>query len=86
MYWGNHLMMYLSQLIMLYTLKLYSVVCQLYLNKTKRKTNTLLALEPVFLIGSSAVKNLPVSTGDIKDVGSISGLARFPRGGHGNPL
>ena len=71
---------------MLYTLKLYSVVCQLYLNKTKRKTNTLLSLETVFLIGSSAVKNLPISTGDIKDVGLISGLARFPRGGHGNPL
>ena len=71
---------------MLYTLKLYSVVCQLYLNETKRKTNILLSLEPVFLIGSSAVKNLPVSTGNMKDVGSISGLARFPGGGRGNPL
>ena len=30
-------MMYGSQIIMLYTLKLYSAVCQLYLNKTGRK-------------------------------------------------
>ena len=32
------------------------------------------------------VKNLPADAGDIKDAGSISGLARFPEGGHGNPL
>ena len=30
-------MMYVSQVIMLYTLNLYSAVCQLYLNKTGRK-------------------------------------------------
>ena len=30
-------MMYLSQIIMLYALNLYSAVCQLYLNKTVRK-------------------------------------------------
>ena len=30
-------MMYLSQIIMPYTLNLYSAVCQLYLNKTGRK-------------------------------------------------
>ena len=30
-------MMYASQIIMLYTLNLYSAVCQMYLNKTKRK-------------------------------------------------
>ena len=29
--------MYVKQIIMLYTLNLYSVVCQLYLNKTGRK-------------------------------------------------
>ena len=34
-YYGNHFMMYVSQIIMLYTL--YSSVCQLYLNKTGRK-------------------------------------------------
>ena len=30
-------MMYVSQIIMLYALNLYSAVCQLYLNKTRRK-------------------------------------------------
>ena len=30
-------MMYVNQIIMLYTLNLYSAVCQLYLNKTGRK-------------------------------------------------
>ena len=32
------------------------------------------------------VKNPPASMGDIKDVGSIPGLGRFPGRGHGNPL
>ena len=32
------------------------------------------------------VKNPPANAGDIKDVGSIPGLGRFPDGGHGNPL
>ena len=32
------------------------------------------------------VKNLLVDAGDIRDVGSIPGLRRSPRGGHGNPL
>ena len=32
-------MMYVSQIIMLYTLNLYSAVFQLYLNKTGRKKN-----------------------------------------------
>ena len=30
-------MMYVSQIIMLYTLNLYSAVCQFYLNKTEGK-------------------------------------------------
>ena len=30
-------MMYVSEITMLYTLNLYSAVCQLYLNKTGRK-------------------------------------------------
>ena len=33
-------MMYVNQAIMLYTLNLYSAVCQLYLNKTGRKMST----------------------------------------------
>ena len=32
------------------------------------------------------VKNLPANAGDIRHVGSILGLGRSPRGGHGNPL
>ena len=31
------------------------------------------------------VKNLPASAGEIRDIGSIPGLGRSPRGGHGNP-
>ena len=31
------------------------------------------------------VKNPPASDGDVRDAGSISGLGRSPRGGHGNP-
>ena len=33
-------MMYVNQTIMLYTLTLYSAICQLYLNKTGRKMST----------------------------------------------
>ena len=36
-YWENHFMMYLSQIIMLYTLSLYNAVWQLYLKKTGKK-------------------------------------------------
>ena len=32
------------------------------------------------------VKNPLVNAGDIKDVGAIPGLGRFPGKGHGNPL
>ena len=32
------------------------------------------------------VKNTPVSEGDIRDMGSVSGLERSPAGGHGNQL
>jgi len=32
------------------------------------------------------VKNLPAKAGDIRDVGSIPGLGRFPGEGLGNPL
>ena len=32
------------------------------------------------------VRNLPADAGDIRDVGSIPGLGRFPGGGNGNPL
>ena len=31
------------------------------------------------------VENLPANAGDIRDVGSVPGLGRFPGGGHGNP-
>ena len=32
------------------------------------------------------VKNPPANAGNIRDVGSIPGSGRSPRGGHGNPL
>ena len=32
------------------------------------------------------VRNPPANAGDIRDVGGIPGLGRFPGGGHGNPL
>ena len=32
------------------------------------------------------VKNTPANAGDIRDVGSIPGSGRSPRGGNGNPL
>ena len=36
--------------------------------------------------GGSVVKNPPANAGDIRNVGSIPGLGRFPGGGNGNPL
>ena len=36
-YCGDHFMMCVSQIFMLRTLDLYSAVCQLHLNKTRRK-------------------------------------------------
>ena len=38
------------------------------------------------LFGKGVVKTLPANAGDIRDVGSIPGSGRSPRGGHGNPL
>ena len=32
------------------------------------------------------VKNPPANAGDVRNVGSIPGLEKFPGGGHGNPL
>ena len=32
------------------------------------------------------VKNLPANAGDVRDMGSIPGLERSPRGEHGNPF
>ena len=37
MYCDNHFMLYVTHIIMLYTLNLHSAVCQLYLNKTTKK-------------------------------------------------
>ena len=31
------------------------------------------------------VKNIPANAGDLRDVGLIPGLGRFPGGGHGSP-
>ena len=35
---------------------------------------------------TSVVKNMPVNAGDIRDIGSVSGLGKSPGAGHGNPL
>ena len=32
------------------------------------------------------VKNLPASSGDLRDLGSVPGSERSPGGGHGSPL
>ena len=37
-------------------------------------------------LGGPAVKNLPASVGDARDVASIPGLGRSPGAGNGNPL
>lgn len=36
-YYGDHFMLYVSEIIMLYSLNFYSAVCHLYPNKTRRK-------------------------------------------------
>ena len=36
--------------------------------------------------GGTVVKNLPANSGDIRDMGSITGLGSSPGGGNGNPL
>ena len=36
--------------------------------------------------GGTVVKNLPISAGDARDVGSIPESGRSSGGGHGNPL
>ena len=36
--------------------------------------------------GGSVVKNLPANAGDARDVCSIPGSGRSPRGGNGNPF
>ena len=35
-YCGHHFLMYVSQITLLFTLNLYSTVCQLYLNKLEK--------------------------------------------------
>ena len=36
--------------------------------------------------GALVVKNLPANAGDVRNVGSIPELGRFPGGEHGSPL
>ena len=49
-------------------------------------------IQSMLILGASLsqvmleVKNLPANAGDIRDRNSISGLGRFPGGGHGNLL
>ena len=45
-----------------------------------------MSVEEVGFLGGTRVKNMPVSAGDVRDLGLIPGLGRSPAGGHGNPL
>ena len=47
-YCGNTIPTHVNQTIMLYTLNLYSDVCQLHLNKTGGKTHKILQIEKNF--------------------------------------
>ena len=40
----------------------------------------------IYCVVVLVVKNLPALPGDIRDVGSVPALVRFPGGGHGNIL
>ena len=40
----------------------------------------------LYICPTSSDKNLPVSVGNIRDMGSIPRLGISPGGGHGNPL
>ena len=53
-----------------------------YPNKYFLKYPLLSGVSQVVLV----IKNLPASTADVRDTGSIPGLGRSPRGGHDNPL
>ena len=55
---------------------------KIFLSSSLNYTCDLLWISQVALV----VKNLPANAGDIKNAGSIPGLGRSPRGGHGNPL
>ena len=39
-----------------------------------------------FSLGGTVLKNMPVNTGDVGDVGLVPGWGRSPGGGNGNPL
>ena len=60
-YCGNHFMVYVSQIIMLYTLNLYSAECQLYLNKTRRKKKEYLTTSKT---ASTSRKRLTITVAD----------------------
>ena len=53
----------------------------LYFRNLKRWYGGMRASQAVLV-----VKNLPANAGDIRDMGSIPGLGRYPGVGHGNPL
>ena len=57
-----------------------------YTLKTVKVVNFMLDILPWASQVMLVVKNLLANAGDIRDLGSILGLGRSPRGGHGNPL
>ena len=56
-------MMYVSEIIRLYTLKLYSAMYQLYLNKTGKEKKYLETIRPVYILNPIliAIHPLPIS-------------------------
>ena len=58
---------------MMYTLNLYSIVCQLHLNKTGRGGNIPYIQHHLASQVTLAVKNPSDNAGDIRDTGSIPG-------------
>ena len=60
----------------------------LALYKALLQSCKLLTTNILKLVSQSAlvVKNPPVSARNVRDVGSVSGLGRFPGGGHSSPL
>ena len=55
---------------------------QTQLSQTQLSTHVSIKLSQAVLV----LKNLPANAGDIRDVGLIPGLGRFPERGNGNPL
>lgn len=62
-------MMYVSEIIRLYTLKLYSAMYQLYLNKTRKKKNKILrTIRSVYILNPLLIAIHPLPINQIFDL------------------